>query len=57
MTFDDALDDLRDEYVPKVEMTKEEADIILGYLEDDSFFNLLSGIGIVTGKQIGRAHV
>lgn len=49
MTFDDALDDLRDEYVPKVEMTKEEADIILGYLEDDSFFNLLSRIGSVGG--------
>lgn len=43
------LGELRDNYVPKVEMTKEEADIILGYLEDDSFFNLLSRIGSVGG--------
>lgn len=43
------LGELKEYYVPKVEMTKEEADIILGYLEDDSFFNLLSRIGSVGG--------
>ena len=43
------LDELKEYYVPKVEMKQAEADIILGYLEDDSFFNLLSRIGSVGG--------
>ena len=43
------LGELRDNYLPNVEMTQKESDTILGYLEDDSFFNLLSRIGSVGG--------
>lgn len=43
------LGELRHNYLPNVEMTQEESDTILGYLEDDSFFNLLSRIGSVGG--------
>lgn len=49
------LGELRDNYVPKVEMKQAEADIILRYLDDpERDFELLLSIGRLNGPMSGR---
>ena len=48
------LGELKNNYLPDVEMTQEESDIIYRYLDDNSFLNLLSSIDNTGGFKDAR---
>lgn len=51
------LSELKENYLPDVEMTQEESDIIHRYLDDNSFLNLLSSIDNTGGFKDARNFI